>query len=323
MLFGKANWTMIPQEGRGFYTRIFENIDGSYELKEYYRDIQTSGVLLDYTFALILILSSVASTCLNPVAFYFNYQQDAKLKLCKYLFMMLAVSDFLNNLWYPLHVAWNLVTSEVLPMARDATIVETVLGLFQPGFLGYTSFVITVYISVCRCMSIKFPFYRLPKNPVLGSLAVVEILLLLGHCFLVFGLDLKGNPQRFLYCQGAYGIADEDYNSFVPAVKIPIQLFLGLTGIIASGVTAYTLNNQDSVVRTNQSTSTMKRSAQALVFMNVGNMVSVVFLVLYAIWQANVPITNFLGACGIFIVLSAFNPIIRSAPTHFLDEVLA
>jgi len=325
MLFGEADWSTIPVKFQPLLVPIiFSNTNGTLVLNAYFQERHTSGLVADYVFAVIMIVCFAASTFLNPVVFYFSYQQDVNLKLTKYLFLLLSASDFLTNFWFPLKIAGNLLSPKVLPVIRPATIWEQVVGVFYPVFVGYTSLILTVFLSVCRFVSIRFPFMRIPTKKVLVCLAFIELVVLALQFEFVIGFTevaakSKGrHALKSLYCQGVLSpYPKTDHLSILQYCRTSIQVAIGLAGIIFSLWTAHTLMRQETV-QTNQSSSSLKRGCQALLFMNLGNAVTVIAMILYGIWGVKQPYINFLGSCGMIVMMSAFNPVLR---IYFSSEI--
>ena len=117
MIFGKVNTSTVPEEYKIYYSHLMTH-DNSITLLEQ---------LTNYFFGIMMILSFLLSTVLNPVVFYFNYHQRTKNKLIRLLFMALAISDFLTNIYSPITVAKSLLSDEVLPAVRNATQFEQVI----------------------------------------------------------------------------------------------------------------------------------------------------------------------------------------------------
>jgi hypothetical protein len=117
MIFGKVDTSTVPEEYRPYYNQIL--------LRD--TDITVAEQLTNYLFGILMIISFLLSTLLNPVVFYYNFHQITKRRLIRHLFMMLAVSDFITNIYSPLRISQSLLSNEVLPAVRNGTQVEQVI----------------------------------------------------------------------------------------------------------------------------------------------------------------------------------------------------
>ena len=162
MIFGKADISHVPEK----YLSYLEHHD--------FTETTAVDKAGNYILGVTMILSFIISLVLNPTVFYFNYQQPNKMKITRVLFMVLAVSDFLTNIYQPLYVARNALTTEVLPLIRRATRQEQAHTMILMA-CGYSSMISTVLISVCRFIKVKYPFYEIRGKLVLASYAVAEL----------------------------------------------------------------------------------------------------------------------------------------------------
>ena len=100
MIFGEAYITSIPEQYERYYGKLLYNEStGSLEYNGTLSITLTTAWdrAANYSLGVAMLLSFLFSTCLNPLVFYFSYQQVVKLKLTKLLFMML-VKHFLRKI---------------------------------------------------------------------------------------------------------------------------------------------------------------------------------------------------------------------------------
>jgi hypothetical protein len=120
----------------------------------------------------------------------------------------------------------------------------------------------------------------------------------------------KGKVLWFLHCQLIFSFEKSGYGTNWFYLKTGIPAMIAIFGIFSS-VWTIILLLQKKNVDTNETLQKRLKSAYAVVVMNMGNVITSIIIILYQHYQAQMPVINFLGACGCFIVLSALNPMIR------------
>ena len=92
MILRRANISFDEQA----VERLAERIPNIRDFGNEPSDADSAG---DYLLGITMILAFLISTALNPFTFLFNYHQDGRLKTTRVLFMLLAISDFLTNIY--------------------------------------------------------------------------------------------------------------------------------------------------------------------------------------------------------------------------------
>ena len=64
MIFGNANLSLVPPE---YYDAYYKDV--------VYEESTLGEVVANYLLGVLMVLSFLVSTALNPVVFYYNYQQ--------------------------------------------------------------------------------------------------------------------------------------------------------------------------------------------------------------------------------------------------------
>ena len=304
MIFGKVNTSTVPEDYKAYYNHLTT------------ADITLSEVLANYLLGLLIVLSFLLSTSLNPVVFYYNYHQNTKLKLTRLLFMMLAVSDFLANIYSPLRVAASLFSNEVLPAVRNGTVGEQVESMLFKS-TGYSSMLLTALLSCCRFVNVKFPFCKVPAKLILGLYAVMQLALMMVSYEITVGFRDAAERVRdhkvyfFLYCQLVYSHSEPGYAPLLIVPVAAVPALVGFTGLFLSALTIFSLTRMETQAMCENSAKSFRQGCLAIGIMNLGNLVMSVFCVLYQVYQARYPVINFIGSCGIYILLSGLNPLVR------------
>ena len=120
----------------------------------------TDSLTLDYTIGTCLILIFLFSTTLNPLSFLYHIQRDSKLS--SRLYALLALLDFIVNIYSPVFQAHNFLKET----EDSSTEVELQARIVQ-GFTNVSSWLSQVVINVIifvRLFTIKFPFERPRKK---------------------------------------------------------------------------------------------------------------------------------------------------------------
>ena len=307
MIFGKVQIDLVKLSEH--YNRVYRQFIGSLT------DKTTSGELFaNYFLGIIMIASFFISSVANPFLFWFNWQEKKKWTLSKTLFMMLAISDFLTNIFKPIKVAKNLLTPEILPVIRNGTHYEAAESVFFQ-MVSLTSLLLTASIATCRFTSVKSPFTRLSAKLFTATLIPIEILMLAFHTEMIVGFSGEdrvktGKMMWFLYCQLIFSREDAGYGSPWFFFKTSVPAITSFLGVLLSGLTVLLLLRKRRIDN-RESLQKRIKSAYAVVAMNFATSMAVVVYIVYQVYQLESPIINFLGACGNSIILSALNPLIR------------
>ena len=121
----------------------------------------TDFLTLDYTIGTCLILICLVSTTLNPLSFLYHIQRDSKLS--SRLYALLALFDFIVNIYSPLYHAYNFFSNHAQITGENVEIqARIVQGITHPSS-WFSQILIHVIIFV-RLRSVKYPFGRPNKK---------------------------------------------------------------------------------------------------------------------------------------------------------------
>ena len=307
MIFGKVQIDLAKLSDG--YRKVYGQYIGSLT------DETTSGELFaNYFLGIIMIASFFISSVANPFLFWFNWQEKKRWTLSKTLFVMLAISDFLTNLFKPIKVAKNLLSPEILPAIRNGTHYEAAESVFFQ-MVSLTSILLTASIATCRFTSVRSPFSRLSAKVFTATLIPIEILMLAFHTEMIVGFSGEdrvktGKMLWFLYCQLIFSREDAGYGTPYFLFKTSVPGMISFFGVLLSGLTVVLLLKKRRVDN-GESIQKKIKAAYAVVAMNFATSMAVVVYIVYQVYQLRSPVINFLGACGNSIILSAFNPLVR------------
>ena len=120
----------------------------------------TDSLTLDYTIGTCLILIFLVSTTLNPLSFLYHIQRDSKLS--SRLYALLALLDFIVNIYSPLFQAHNFF-KETEDTGR-AVGVKTLILQGATQFAAWSSQIVINVIICVRLYTIKYPFERVKQK---------------------------------------------------------------------------------------------------------------------------------------------------------------
>ena len=120
----------------------------------------TDSLSLDYTIGTCLILFFLVSTTLNPLSFLYHIQRDSKLS--SRLYALLALLDFIVNIYSPLFQAHNFF-KETEDFEREVG-VQTLILQGTTQFAAWSSQIVINVIICVRLYTIKYPFERVSQK---------------------------------------------------------------------------------------------------------------------------------------------------------------
>ena len=303
MILRRANITFDEQA----VERLAERIPNIRDFGNEPSDADSAG---DYLLGITMILAFLISTALNPFTFLFNYHQDGRLKTTRVLFMLLAISDFLTNIYRPLQIGYRFLSPEVYPFVRASTVAEQVETIIFRSIL-FSSQVLTMLISICRFINVKFPFYKLSGKVVMMVITVSILGCMLIYFSFTVGIPGKSTSYFFLFSQGAAVLGKPSKAYLIFTIQNAFVCILGAAGVLSSLLTVHCLMNKKGRTSNEESTVTLRKSSQAVLIMNIGNAVMNAIQVAYSCYAFQSPFIAVLGAFGMAIILSALNPLIR------------
>ena len=184
----------------------------------------TDSLTLDYTIGTCLILIFLVSTTLNPLSFLYHIQRDSKLS--SRLYALLALLDFIVNIYSPLFQAHNFF-KETEDLSRKAGIQpKLVQGITHPS-AWLSQIVINVIIFV-RLSTIKFPFDRV-KQKFVWTFLSLEMLHMFGLEFMtiVYYNHWHSEVQLITVPPGESHKVVEDVYTALIVVPIAVIYILG------------------------------------------------------------------------------------------------
>jgi len=305
MILRKANITIIDGDfNEAELERLIPNFK---DFGDEPSDADSAG---DYLLGITMILAFLISTALNPFTFLFNYHQDGRLKTTRVLFMLLAISDFLTNIYRPLQIGYRFLSPEVYPFVRVSTVADQVEALVFKFFM-FSSLILTTFISICRFINVKFPFYKLSGKVVMMVITISILGCMLIYYSVTVGIPRKSTSYFYLLCQMT-SAADEPITGYLWfIIQNVLVCILGAAGVLSSLLTVNCLMNKKGRTSNEESTVTLCKSSQAVLIMNIGNAVMIAIQVAYSYYGSQAPLINVLGAFGMAVILSALNPLMR------------
>ena len=120
----------------------------------------TDSLTLDHTIGTCLILIFLVSTTLNPLSFLYHIQRDSNLS--SRLYALLALLDFIVNIYSPLFQAHNFF-KETQDIEEEAGVhAKVVQGI--SSIAAWSSQIAINFIIFIRLYTIKFPFGRINEK---------------------------------------------------------------------------------------------------------------------------------------------------------------
>ena len=244
-----------------------------------------------------IFLCFIASSCLNPIVFFYNKK---KTSIAGLLFTTLSALDFSICLIFPSVVLYYAATIDLTKMdcskkdpapqpqlcSAEATITQLLICATMLC-LNFGAFLTTGVLAIVRSIQIRFPFYHLNKFRVLLTL-VLMIAFQIVLSFLFYFVDFsESSEKRFypsfisVYDQNPYGLVGDAghihrLSTLMTYFHVGILQFLAAS---ASAVAAVTLFRQRKAG--NSADLTKSRTLGAVkVFLT--NLPSLVFGIVFA-----------------------------------------
>ena len=243
MLFGpydESNLLVLKEyESQHFgTTKLYDNIMEQFNEYRFFENTLTNrDIFCNIFFGLLMIVTWVVSITLNPFSIYYFKKRSSS--LVNILFLLLAVSDFLTNLYRPLFIAGNLFSPKMVPFVKEA---NNRLKIQSYVFMvaNMSALFLTAHISVTRLFAIKYPFKRASKNLNILLYIAYMICVFIWQAFLIFGI-YHAKPFWYRFCQNVYSFYKNGYSqTMVLAVNCP-RVFVAAAGLISSFYSLYLL----------------------------------------------------------------------------------
>ena len=313
MLFGpydESNLLVIKEYELQHFgtTKLYGKIVKQFNDNGFFEKTLTNrDIFCNIFFGLVMIVTWVVSITLNPFSIYYFKKRGSS--LVNILFLLLAVSDFVTNLYRPLFIADNLFSPKVVPFVKEA---NNRLKIQSYVFMvaNMSALFLTAHISVTRLFAIKYPFKRASKNLNILLYIAYMICVFIWQAFLIFGI-YHAKPFWYRFCQNVYSFYKNGYSQeMVLAVNCP-RVFVAAAGLISSFYSLYLLKFRSKKSKNATSMENINKSSVAILIMNVGNILVVSSQVGYSIVKLRYPLLNFMATSVGTILLSALNPAIK------------
>ena len=272
----------------------------------------TDSLLLDYTIGTCLILIFLVSTTLNPLSFLYHIQRDSKLS--SRLHALLALLDFIVNIYSPLFQAHNFLKKTEDEPGRTGIHIE---ALFDQGISYPSSWLSQIVINVLifiRLYTIKFPFGRIKHKYIWTFLSYTVLHLFVFEVVIVAFSDNFWDPQYqvVMTCNTSENGRPIQYFVYVFLVVVPIATIYILGGI-SSIYTVFLLTRDTGPSETREQKRKSVRIILTLSIINWSVPIAIVYTSFY--WPGgdsnNAEIlAAYLMVNGIRLILSALDPII-------------
>ena len=204
-----------------------------------YHPEYTDSLALDYTIGTCLILIFLVSTTLNPLSFLYHIQRDSKLS--SRLYALLAVFDFIVNIYSPLFQAYNFFKKSE-DVDREANFQIRVFQGFT-NFSGWMSQILINVITCTRLFTINFSFRRVRQIYVWIGLSCTAL-----HFLVMESFQISHSIYWYARLQTAHVSQEKVYKStdlaFSMLVVVPVAVIYTFGGI--SSVYTAILLTQDT-----------------------------------------------------------------------------
>ena len=135
-------------------TLRYSNFTTTYEVTDLTR-------FANYVAGIVMILGFLISTILNPLVFYHFCKESSSMVIVDLLFKILAISDFLTNIYAPIFYAHQIFHAEI-----QASVKRTWAYMLAQAFtcnLGCISQSATTLLAVARYLRLRAPFININK----------------------------------------------------------------------------------------------------------------------------------------------------------------
>ena len=263
---------------------------------------------LNYSLGAFTILCVLVSSALNPLILYFRNKKERTIK--NFLFNVIAVSDFLTNLFPATFIGYVFLSSTKFDQ-------YTLLNQIPEFFcctLGCVSQVTVTLMAVTRMIKIIKPYLTIYFKWVLSYLVLYTIYMVLGNAGFLLYAGLNGSDEK-AGKKTELAILDS-WNTYVCAAMNMFHCFLGITSSFIT--VAYLRINMRGI----GDQVSKVRGSNTILIMNIPYLISIVinFLVLSQTIKINVGLVNHYM---IPILTSALNPAVVLMRTNTLRSDIA
>ena len=269
-------------------------------------------ILSNYIFAAFLILTFFFSSLLNPLSFLYHYNQRSTFPTI--LFQLLAISDFLTNIYRPIDVTYQLLKPGISHLHSENTRILFYPLTLTSILLRNTSSMIVAVLSLSRYIAVKNPFYKIKKLHMrlmfwaMGMFIVCDVMF-----YTYYFLTINMKWERYLQLLWP---SNNTLSVWVYSVFASIQELWLTIGVFISILTIYELwkyrPGSDQCSR-----RAKKRSALNIFLMNLANIPVMVLwepIVIEALTGRNrnnhYHVLGFVISAFLPMFLSGFNPVI-------------
>lgn len=166
-------WKFLFSEDLQLYERDPSNpVNNASEIAPY--EVTNEDKAVNYSIGIFFIFPWIFSTFLNPLLYWHFRKVGTK---ASHLFKVLAMTDFLTNMWAPLAYTYFMLTPEVLP--------STYIGLRPTRawtcLFGCFSQIVSFLLAVSRAIKIVSPFYSFKHRYLQLYLGVYFVYMILNN----------------------------------------------------------------------------------------------------------------------------------------------
>ena len=267
---------------------------------------------LNYVTGIYLIVIFIISFFLNPYLLYYNMRR--KTTLATKLFILLEITDFLTNTYFPIDTIVALFDSEVHPaFYRNVPVYKQILS-FVYTVLSYMSCGITSALAYARYQSVVRPFRHARTAHVYSVTVIYACCVSAFFLYSAWGFD-PVNSQKYIlmfrYCRNSFNANPNpifDLNAWLlHGIRMLIAIFGIIPGIFFSGLT---IKHLIFLPKINTSSDEKgRRSARVIGIMNVLCLLFLLGCILEIIFVFNNTYVTFFSCVITPTTLSSFNPL--------------
>ena len=164
-----------------FWTLNEDEYDNqTYEVKvSSSRTLTRPEQIVNHLVTVLFLLSFLISTSLNPLLIY-HHQSTKKQGITTFLFIGLALSDFLTNIFSPLVHAFHFSSQQIFSLGSPVVVTFGVFSCITECYSQCS----TALLAVTRFLKIVCPFIRLKKKTIAAYLGVYTLIMTINNILL-------------------------------------------------------------------------------------------------------------------------------------------
>ena len=289
--------------------------------------IKLSDKFLNYGYGAALPFCFLVSTALNPIVVLHNARRNQNVSTL--LFQLLAVSDFITNIYQPIFMAY-LLLMKAISVEEEPTPLHYISTILM-AWVKQGSGMLTTLLSITRYIKIKSPFCIVNRKFILLYIAMNFIYFDVGFPVILLTSDECYIDRRVGY---VWHDMKKMLDLWACILLAPFAIH-SLVAIVTSILTVYCLRNRSELSGTNcnKSMRYQRKSCLTILILNAGNMMlflcCVTYLFLKYLGKENdvawsnvydLILFNLFGFIPIF--LSALNPLIITLRSTSMKQLI-